>query len=178
MLALATSGLPTGSDPKPSQGPDPPSGDQRLTRLNSCCGAPPTPRNPGGRRKSDGTTVPLPIARHPFLARGCHRALRLRRRSAGASRPYACRRYSLCISVTICCNRLSRRWRSSEATLPGSFERHDPMGEVNCQDAAGRSFPAPLTRPTQQMPYETYVAYRRRQRSDRFISADRSILRR
>ena len=34
------------------------------------------------------------------------------------------------------------------------------MGEVIRLDAAARSFPAPLTRPTQQMPYETYVAYR------------------
>ena len=33
------------------------------------------------------------------------------------------------------------------------------MGEVIRLDAAARSFPAPLTRPTQQMPYETYVAY-------------------
>jgi hypothetical protein len=31
------------------------------------------------------------------------------------------------------------------------------MGEVIRLDAAVR--PAPLTRPTQQMPYETYVAY-------------------
>jgi hypothetical protein len=33
------------------------------------------------------------------------------------------------------------------------------MGEVIRLDAAARSFSAPLTRPTQQMPYETYVAY-------------------
>jgi hypothetical protein len=33
------------------------------------------------------------------------------------------------------------------------------MGEVIHLDAAARSFPAPLTRPTQQIPYETYVAY-------------------
>jgi hypothetical protein len=34
------------------------------------------------------------------------------------------------------------------------------MGEVIRLDAAARSFVAPLTRPTQQVPYETYVAYR------------------
>ena len=34
------------------------------------------------------------------------------------------------------------------------------MGEVIRLDAAARSSPAPLTRPTQQMPYETYVAYK------------------
>ena len=34
------------------------------------------------------------------------------------------------------------------------------MGEVIHLDAAARSFAPPLTRPTQQMPYETYVAYK------------------
>jgi hypothetical protein len=34
------------------------------------------------------------------------------------------------------------------------------MGEVIRLDAAARSFPAPLTQPAQQMPYEKYVAYR------------------
>jgi hypothetical protein len=33
------------------------------------------------------------------------------------------------------------------------------MGEVIHLAAAARSSPAPLTRPTPQMPYETYVAY-------------------
>ena len=33
------------------------------------------------------------------------------------------------------------------------------MGEVIRLDAAARSFPAPLKQPTQQVPYETYVAY-------------------
>ena len=33
------------------------------------------------------------------------------------------------------------------------------MDDVVRLDVAARSLPTPLTRPTQQMPYETYVAY-------------------
>ena len=49
------------------------------------------------------------------------------------------------------------------------------MGEVIRLDAAARSFPAPLTRPTQQMPYETYVAYRQAEEAFRALYFGRPL---
>ena len=49
------------------------------------------------------------------------------------------------------------------------------MGEVIRLDAAARSFPAPLTRPTQQMPYETYVAYRQAEAAFRALYFGRPL---
>jgi hypothetical protein len=44
------------------------------------------------------------------------------------------------------------------------------MGEVIRLDtAAGRSLPAPLPRPMQQMPYETYVAYQQAEEAFRAL---------
>ena len=49
------------------------------------------------------------------------------------------------------------------------------MGEVIRLDAAARSFPAPLTRPTQQMPYETYVAYQQAEAAFRALYFGRPL---
>jgi hypothetical protein len=43
------------------------------------------------------------------------------------------------------------------------------MGEVIRLDAAARSVPAPLPRPTQQVPYETYLAYQQAEAAFRAI---------
>jgi hypothetical protein len=48
------------------------------------------------------------------------------------------------------------------------------MGEVIGLDAA-RSVPAPLTRPTQQLPYETYLAYRQAEEAFRAIHFGRPL---
>ena len=49
------------------------------------------------------------------------------------------------------------------------------MGEVIRLDAAARSSPAPLPRPTQQMPYETYVAYRQAEEAFRALYFGRPL---
>ena len=49
------------------------------------------------------------------------------------------------------------------------------MGDVVRLDAAARSFPAPLTRPTQQMPYETYVAYQQAEAAFRALYFGRPL---
>jgi hypothetical protein len=49
------------------------------------------------------------------------------------------------------------------------------MGEVIRLDAAARSFPTPLTRPTQQMPYETYVAYQQAEAAFRALYFGRPL---
>jgi hypothetical protein len=49
------------------------------------------------------------------------------------------------------------------------------MGEVIRLDAAARSVPAPLTRPTQQMPYEAYVAYRQAEEAFRALYFGRPL---
>jgi hypothetical protein len=49
------------------------------------------------------------------------------------------------------------------------------MGEVIRLDAAARSFPAPLTRPTQQLPYEAYVAYRQAEEAFRAVHFGRPL---
>jgi hypothetical protein len=49
------------------------------------------------------------------------------------------------------------------------------MGEVIHLDAAARSFPAPLRRPTQQMPYETYVAYQQAEAAFRALYFGRPL---
>ena len=49
------------------------------------------------------------------------------------------------------------------------------MGEVIRLDAAARSFPAPLTRPTQQMPYETYLAYQQAEAAFRALYFGRPL---
>jgi hypothetical protein len=43
------------------------------------------------------------------------------------------------------------------------------MGEVIRLDVAARSFPAPLTRPTQQVSYQTYLAYQQAEAAFRAI---------
>jgi hypothetical protein len=49
------------------------------------------------------------------------------------------------------------------------------MGEVIRLDAATRSVPAPLTRPMQQMPYETYVAYQQAEAAFRALYFGRPL---
>jgi hypothetical protein len=50
------------------------------------------------------------------------------------------------------------------------------MGEVIRLDAAARSFPAPLTqRPTQQVPYETYLAYQQAEAAFRALYFGRPL---
>jgi len=49
------------------------------------------------------------------------------------------------------------------------------MGEVIRLDAAARSFPTPLTRPTQQMPYETYAAYQQAEAAFRALYFGRPL---
>ena len=49
------------------------------------------------------------------------------------------------------------------------------MGEVIHLNAAARSLPAPLTRPTQQIPYETYVAYRQAEEAFRALYFGRPL---
>ena len=49
------------------------------------------------------------------------------------------------------------------------------MGEVIRLDAAARRFPAPLTRPTQQMPYEIYVAYQQAEAAFRALYFGRPL---
>ena len=49
------------------------------------------------------------------------------------------------------------------------------MGEVIRLDAATRSFPAPLRRPTQQMQYETYVAYQQAEAAFRALYFGRPL---
>jgi hypothetical protein len=49
------------------------------------------------------------------------------------------------------------------------------MGEVIRLDAAARNFPAPLTRPTHQMPYETYLAYQQAEAAFRALYFGRPL---
>jgi hypothetical protein len=49
------------------------------------------------------------------------------------------------------------------------------MGEVIRLDAAARSVPAPLTQPTQQIPYETYVAYQQAETAFRALYFGRPL---
>jgi hypothetical protein len=49
------------------------------------------------------------------------------------------------------------------------------MGEVIHLDAAARRFPAPLARPTQQMPYETYLAYQQAEAAFRALHFGRPL---
>jgi hypothetical protein len=49
------------------------------------------------------------------------------------------------------------------------------MGEVIRLDAAARNFPAPLRRPTQQVPYETYLAYQQAEAAFRAIYFGRPL---
>ena len=49
------------------------------------------------------------------------------------------------------------------------------MGEVIHLNAAARSLPAPLTRPTQQIPYETYLAYQQAEAAFRALYFGRPL---
>jgi hypothetical protein len=49
------------------------------------------------------------------------------------------------------------------------------MGEVIRLDASARSFPAPVTRPTQQIPYETYLAYQQAEAAFRALHFGRPL---
>jgi hypothetical protein len=49
------------------------------------------------------------------------------------------------------------------------------MGEVIRLDDAARSFPAPLTRPTRQLPYELYLAYRQAEEAFRAVHFGRPL---
>jgi hypothetical protein len=49
------------------------------------------------------------------------------------------------------------------------------MGEVIRLDATARSFPAPQTRPTQQVPYETYLAYQQAEAAFRALYFGRPL---
>jgi hypothetical protein len=49
------------------------------------------------------------------------------------------------------------------------------MGEVIRLDAAARSFPAPRTQPTQQVPYETYLAYQQAEAAFRALYFGRPL---
>jgi hypothetical protein len=63
---------------------------------------------------------------------------------------------------------------------PAAFEKSRleaeiPMGEVVFFDAASKRSPSPAPQPTQQMPYETYVAYRQAEAAFRAIYFGRPL---